>query len=132
MHEDPVEFFVEREFQVWEALARGDASADRELLGSDFVGVYPTGFANRSDHADQLVDGPTVAAYVIADPRLIRLTESAVMLCYRADSRRVRGGLPGDEETMYVSSLWIERDGRWWNTFSQDTPAQPPEAGPHS
>jgi hypothetical protein len=128
MHQDPVEFFVALESLVWEALACGDASADRELLGSDFVGVYPTGFATRSDHADELVDGPTVATYVITDPRLIRLTESAVMLCYRAEYRRLKGGLPGEEETMYVSSLWIERDGRWWNTFSQDTPAQSPKA----
>jgi hypothetical protein len=132
MYEDPVEFFVELESQVWDALARGDANADRELLGNDFVGVYSTGFANRSDHADQLVDGPTVAAYVIADPRLIRVSESAVMVCYRAEYRRARDGLPGDEEAMYVSSLWIERDGRWWNRFSQDTPAQPPTPGPHS
>jgi len=127
MDEDPIHFFVELERQVWDALLRGDASADRELLGSDFVGVYSTGFADRTDHAGQLADGPTVAAYVITDPRLVRLTESAVMLCYRADFRPVRGGQANDEETMYVSSLWIERDGRWWNTFSQDTPApQPP------
>jgi len=128
MYEDSVEFFVELESQVWDALAHGDASADRELLASDFVGVYATGFASRSDHADQLVDGPIVATYAISDPRLIRLTKSAVMLCYRAKYRRARRGLPGDEETMYVSSLWIERDGRWLNTFSQDTPGQSPKA----
>ena len=132
MHEDPIDFFVDLECQVWDALARGDASADRELLGSDFLGVYPSGFANRSDHAGELADGPTVSGYVIADARLIRLTESAAMLCYRAEYRRVQGGVPGDEETMYVSSLWVERDGRWWNTFSQDTPAQSPAAASHA
>jgi hypothetical protein len=130
MHEDPIDFFVELERQVWDALMRGDASADRELLGSDFVGVYPSGFADRSDHAGELVDGPTVAAYVMADERLIRLTESAVLLCYRAEYRPVQDEVAGDEETMYVSSLWVERDGRWWNTFSQDTPEQSPTAAP--
>ena len=132
MDEDPIDFFVELERQVWDALARGDASADRELLGSDFVGVYPSGFADRTDHAGELTDGPTVAAYVIADARLIDVAESAVMLCYRAEYRRVQNGVPGDEETMYVSSLWIERDGRWWNTFSQDTPMQPPNSAPRA
>ena len=126
MHEDPIDFFVDLERQVWEALARGDASADRDLLGSDFVGVYPSGFADRTDHAGELVDGPTVAAYVIADARVIHVNESAAILCYRAEYRRVQAGVPSDEETMYVSSLWVERDGRWWNTFSQDTPAQSP------
>jgi len=46
-----------------------------------------------------------------------------VMLCYRADYRRLRDGLPGESETMYISSLWTESDGRWLNVFSQDTPA---------
>lgn len=117
------EFFVELESQVWDALVRGDADADRDLLASDFVGVYPTGFADRSDHANQLVDGPTVASYSITDARLIRVSDAAVMLCYRADYRRLRDGSPGSSETAYISSLWIECDGRWRNIFSQDTPA---------
>lgn len=123
MHEHSIEFFVALESQVWDALVRGDASADRELLGSDFLGVYPTGYADRSDHADQLDDGPTIATYLIADPRLIRVNDAAVMLCYRAEYRRARAERPGDQETMYISSLWTKRNGRWWNTFSQDTPA---------
>lgn len=118
-----MEFFVALESQVWDALVRGDASADRELLGSDFLGVYPTGYADRSDHAGQLDDGPTIATYLIADPRLIRVDDAAVLLCYRAEYRRARGGRPSDQETMYISSLWTKRNGRWWNTFSQDTPA---------
>ena len=122
-HEHRIDFFVALESQVWDALVRGDTSADRELLGSDFIGVYPTGFADRSDHLSQLADGPSVAAYVITEPHLIRVHDAAVMLCYRAEYRRARDEASGDRETMYVTSLWIERSGRWWNTFSQDTPA---------
>ena len=123
MNADPMEFFVELESQVWDALARGDADADRALLAGDFVGVYPTGFADRADHAGELVDGPTVASYSITGTRLINVSDAAVMLCYRADYRRLRDGLPGESETMYISSLWTESDGRWLNVFSQDTPA---------
>jgi hypothetical protein len=46
-----------------------------------------------------------------------------VLLCYRADYRPARAGGPGAASTMYISSLWVERDGRWLNVFSQDTPA---------
>jgi hypothetical protein len=119
----PIAFFVDLETQVWEALAHGDADADRALLTSDFLGVYTTGFANRSEHAAQLANGPTVATYAITDARLIRVSPTNVLLCYRADYRRMRDGRPGDEETMFISSLWTERDGRWLNSFSQDTPA---------
>lgn len=123
MREHPIDFFVELETKVWDALASGDAESDRDLLATDFVGIYPTGFADRSAHADQLADGPTIASYQIADPRLIRISASAVMLCYRADYRHRQGPGAGATETMYVSSLWAEEDDRWWNLFSQDTPA---------
>ena len=122
--EQPIEFFVDLESQVWDALVAGDAAADEALLTSDFAGVYPTGFADRAEHVGELAAGPTVAAYAINDARLIRVSASAVLLCYRADYRRVSG----PDETMYISSLWIERDGNWRNRFSQDTPASTPDA----
>lgn len=123
MSDDGIEFFVALETQVWDALVRGDAVADEALLTRDFLGVYTTGFATRAEHTAQLRDGPTMAAYSIADARVITVSETASLLCYRADCRAIRGGVPCDEETMYVSSLWCDVGGRWLNVFSQDTPA---------
>jgi hypothetical protein len=128
MHEHQLEFFVALEAQVWEALVDGDPVADRALLTSDFLGVYTTGFASRSEHAGQLLAGPTLMSYSISDARLISVSESAVMLCYRADFRRPQDGPTSGRQTMYISSLWIERDGQWANSFSQDTPAVAPRA----
>ena len=48
------------------------------------------------------------------------VADDAALLVYRATYVRVGAA---DPETMYVSSLWCVRDGRWQNTFSQDTPA---------
>jgi hypothetical protein len=108
------------ETQVWDAICRGDAEADGRLLSEDFVGVYPTGFAGRAAHVAALANGPTIAEYALHDARMIVITERDAMLCYRADYR-----VPGSDATasMYVSSLWSERDGEWVNTFSQDTSA---------
>ncbi|HWL42954.1 MAG TPA: nuclear transport factor 2 family protein [Ilumatobacter sp.] len=113
------EYFIHLERQVWEALVAGDAAADTALLDDDFVGVYPTGFAGRAEHVGQLADGPTVAAYSINRPVLITISDDAALLAYEARFRRT---LDAELETMYVSSLWCRRDGRWVNTFSQDTP----------
>ncbi|MEQ1873641.1 MAG: nuclear transport factor 2 family protein [Ilumatobacteraceae bacterium] len=123
MDEHPLEFFMELEWQVWDALTLGDKAADEALLTQDFVGVYPTGFADRADHAGQLAGGATVDSYFINQPRIVRIAGDAVMLCYRAEFRRLRNGVAGPVEAMYVSSLWVERDGEWRNSFSQDTPA---------
>lgn len=113
--------FVALEAAVWEALRRGDADADRALLTEDFLGVYPSGFAGRDDHAADLADGPTVHEYAIDDARLTVLGDDHVLLSYRAVSRRSADAEP---ETQYISSLWSRRDGRWLNVFSQDTPAR--------
>lgn len=104
---------------VWQALVSGDAAADAALLAPEFLGVYPSGFSGRDDHAGQLDNGPRVERYALSDARLLRLGADHVMLCYRADYRWT-GADAG--AAMYVSSLW-RRDGAGWrNLFSQDTP----------
>jgi hypothetical protein len=123
MDERPLSFFVGLERRVWDALTVGDPAADEALLAADFVGVYPTGFANRSDHVGQLAGGATVASYSISEEQLVRISDGAAMLCYRAEFSRLRAGEASATEAMYVSSLWVEHDGQWRNVFSQDTPA---------
>lgn len=114
--------FVELERGVWDALCRGDADADTRLLSDDFLGVYPSGFATRTEHAGQLANGPTVASYDLHEARLLVVSPDDVMLCYRADWHRI-GSTDSSAESMYISSLWSRRDGRWLNLFSQDSPA---------
>ena len=115
-----VDFFVRLETAVWDALVGGDAQADRALLSDDFVGVYPTGFADRVDHAAQLDDGPTVSEFDIVSPTIRSFTEDHVLLAYEAQYRRSPDSGP---ERMYVSSVWSRRENEWVNVFSQDTPA---------
>ena len=107
------------EHAVWRALVDGAADTDEQLLSDDFLGVYPTGYAGRSEHVGQLVNGPTVADYELDDARLVVISDDAAILVYLASYRR-----PGraDREEMYVSSLWCRRGHGWVNTFSQDTP----------
>ena len=115
-----VDVVVELESAVWQALVDGNAAADRALLADHFLGVYPTGFADRADHTDQLSSGPTVAEYSILSPRVLEVTDADVLLSYEAHFRRTSDG---SLERMYVSSLWSRRDDQWLNAFSQDTPA---------
>lgn len=117
-----LETLIDLEKSVWDALQQGDVGADSALLADDFLGVYPTGFADRGDHSGQLSDGPTVADYVILDARSMRLSADHALLAYRAEYRR-----PGNTQTesMFISSLWSRRADRWVNIFSQDTPEDP-------
>jgi hypothetical protein len=119
--------FIELETKVWDALRRGDAEADASLLAEDFLGVYPSGFADRSDHAGQLANGPTVADFELRDARLMVLSDDDVLLSYRADWRRFSTRERAPAESMYISSLWSRRAGGWVNVFSQDSPVAFPE-----
>ena len=111
------------ERRVWRALVDGDGEADAALLAADFLGVYPTGFADRDEHRSQLDAGPSMAAFELDDERLLVLADDAAILSYRARFRRPGRAAGATDEVMYVSSLWCHRDGRWVNVFSQDTPA---------
>jgi hypothetical protein len=119
-----VDDLLRLERRVWDALVEGDAETDTELLSEDFLGVYPSGFASRSDHVEQLTDGPSVSAYELSEPRRIEVSDRAVMLSYRADIQRATGVGDGRSEVLYISSLWCQRGGRWINVFSQDTPSK--------
>ena len=109
------------EIAVWTALKAGDAAADAAALAPDFLGVYPSGFASRADHVEQLDAGPSIAEFALSALRLDLIAPDAALLTYRACF--ARAATPEHREIMYVSSLWRRRDGRWINTFSQDTPA---------
>ena len=121
MDDSTVDFLISLETDVWDALVRGDAAADRAFLAPDFLGVYATGFAGRDDHADQLESGPTVDTYTITEAHVVEVSVGAKLLSYRADYRRA-GAAPGSVASMYVSSLWTIRADGWVNVFSQDTP----------
>lgn len=114
-----VQFFLALEEQVWQAQVTGDVAAEWELLPPDFLGVDTGGFNDLERHLAQLADGPITADFALSEARLLRVGQDAVLLSYRADARA-----PGavHEERFYISSLWQRREGRWWNTFSQDTP----------
>lgn len=121
-----VEQFLELERRVWDALVRGDADADAALLTDDFLGVYPTGFATRAEHAAQLAGGPIVGEYELSEPRLLVLSDDDVLLAYRARFTRPPvddlGAAP-EPLDWYITSLWTRVGDVWLNRFSQDTPA---------
>lgn len=117
-----IDHLLQLETDVWNALVAGDAVADADLLSDDFVGVYPTGFADRADHARQLWHGPTVHSFELTEPRALVVSDEAVMLSYLARYQRMTSKGPAAREEMYVSSLWCHRDKAWINIFSQDTP----------
>ncbi|MFK7803398.1 MAG: DUF4440 domain-containing protein [Anaerolineae bacterium] len=115
---------LQLEHQVWTALAEGDVTADERLLADDFLGVYPSGFAKKTEHSGQLDSGPSIAHYEILDPQIQELSEQVVLLAYLANYVRINSGVEDKLKSMYVTSIWRQTNGVWQNIFSQDTPAE--------
>jgi hypothetical protein len=105
---------------VWDALVTGDVTADLAALDDAFLGVYPDGYATRSDHAHQLSQGPTVRSYDLSQLRILPLGADHVLLSYLARYTRQTAT---EAEEMFVSSIWRRSKTGWINLFSQDTPA---------
>lgn len=119
-----MDFFLELETRVWNALKNGDAQADKALLSEDFLGVYNTGTADREEHAAQLHDGPTITEFTLSDAKGMELADGVVLLTYRATFTRPLSSESSQQETMYITSIWQNRNGIWLNVFSQDTKAE--------
>ncbi|MFV1463950.1 MULTISPECIES: DUF4440 domain-containing protein [unclassified Phaeobacter] len=124
---DPLlEQLLAAETAVWTALQRGDVAADRAALHPQFLGVYPSGFAGRDDHCEQLANGPTVAWFKLEQARVLSLAPDCALLAYRATyARPDQTGGDAEAAAMYVSSIWQRVDAVWINIFSQDTEALP-------
>lgn len=84
-----VRFFVELESPERKALVADDWQSNARLLAHDFLGVYKSGFAGKSEHVGQLSDGPTVSEFTIEDARVRVLSEGLVLLVYRAEWIRI-------------------------------------------
>lgn len=108
------------ELRVWDALLTGDKNTDVKSLHDSFLGVYPTGFATKADHVQQLEKGPTIESYELSNCRVLPLSGDCAVFSYRADFVRKGNAAP---EAMYVSSIWQRNEAGWINVFSQDTPA---------
>lgn len=123
MHPPDLPTILNLERGVWEALVRGDPSADAQFLHERFLGVYATGFSDRSQHIAQLIAGPIVSAFDLQDVRLLVLKPDVVLLAYQAVFSRTASPVCFPPQRMYVSSLWQRSQEGWLNIFSQDTSA---------
>ncbi len=108
------------ESAVWDALVQGNQHADSAALADSFLGVYSDGFSGKTEHVQQLANGPVVQTYALSGMRVLPVGGNHALLAYRADFDR---GGPEGPEAMYVSSIWQRTDDGWINIFSQDTPA---------
>ena len=116
-----INFFMNLEKKVWEALKNGDLNADADLLSDDFLGVYESGISTKEDHLNQLMDGPIISSYKMGPARLLQLGNDVVSLTYSATAIFLNHKKKDNQTLLYITSIWALRSDKWVNIFSQDT-----------
>lgn len=111
-----LEGFLDVEERFW----KGDASYYRGRLTEDALMVFggPVGTLTRERTVETIAAAPRWIEVRMSEPRLIRLSEDAVLLTYRAAARR-----EGDDEPYHAhaSSVYVRRNGDWRLAFHQQT-----------
>ena len=117
---------IAAEQQKWDQFAAGGMDLDLSLYADDFIniGYYPTGilrqtkaeaFAPPSDPS--MVPPPMVGMIDLSDFIVVHANDGSAIVSYRVTAPFA---------TMYVSSAWALRDGKWQTVFYQASPLPSP------
>jgi hypothetical protein len=113
-----------------DALKAGDVPAFGSSVGEEAVFLDDHGPATKAQVMKN-VEGFRLIDYSISDPQVVRVSDAAGMLIYKLTEH---GTSHGHEftATVYISTLYVKRDGKWVSLFSQETAARPVTAKPAS
>jgi len=122
------EALVALEKRSWEAWKNRDGKFFQDFLSDDHVEV---GFGGPADKAAvvAVVGSPicVVASYAIDKFKVTQFDANTALLVYRAEQDTKCGAMTVPSP-VWVSSLYVRRDGRWVNALYQQTQAPKPAA----
>jgi hypothetical protein len=108
-----------------EALKLGDVGLFGGMLGEDAMFVDDHGAATKAQVLKNVGDF-RILEYAMEDVRLVRISDTAGLIVYKLTEQ---GSSHGREfnATVYVSTLYALRGGKWVSLFSQETAARKPQ-----
>jgi hypothetical protein len=117
-----------KEREGLKSLKTGDIRHFGELTAEDAVFVDPHGIASKAEVMKN-VTGFRLTDFTMADVKFLQVSDKAGLIAYKLTEKGVTHGKEFTA-TVYVSSIWAERGGKWLCEFSQETAARVPPAVP--
>jgi len=111
------------ETKLWEAWKNKNSRQFQLSLASDGVMVGDTGVSSKKDVVAMMASMPCdVKSYTLSDWKLAMVDADAAVLTYKgaADGTCMGTAIP----TVWASSLWVNRRGRWLAFSHQETPVR--------
>lgn len=111
------------EKQAWEAQKNRNGSFFQSFLSEDSIAVSATGVENKAQII-KFMSGSSceLKSYSLDNFKLVMLEKNTAILTYKLMQDAICNGkaLPA---TVWVSSLYVKRGGKWLGAFYQETPA---------
>jgi len=116
------EKIVAQERAELDSLKAGDMAAFANFLADDAVFLDAAGAAGKAEVMKNTA-GFRLREYTMTDVRFVALAADSGLITYRMAETGTSHGKEFAAK-VYVSALWLKRDGRWLCVFSQETAAK--------
>jgi len=106
---------------AWAAFKNKNKQAYGEFLTDDFIAVYADGEGTRDKaHVLRDVDGSVVSEVLLSRFAVLPLASDAAFVTYEAFIQfPPKAGVRF--EKVYISEVWVKRDGQWKSLHYQET-----------
>lgn len=114
---------IATEKKLWEAWKNQNIKQFKATLSSDSVMIGDTGVANKAEAIKALEVPCEVKSYELSDLKVTFLNSGAALLTYKSTQDATCGGqqVPA---TVWSSSAYVLRGGKWLAASHQETPAK--------
>jgi hypothetical protein len=118
------ETLIQLEQQTWEAWKNRDGKFFQDNLSDDHVEIHGGGRTGKADVVAGVASPAcTVKTYALDNFQLTVIGSDSALLSYHAAQDTTCGSY-AVPSPVWVSSLWVKRDGRWANVLFQQTPTK--------
>lgn len=117
---------IANENKVSEAVAKHDVKTFTDLVDVDGLAADQNGFMKVADFVKSM-DQLKVTSWHIMDTQVSWVDDKTAIVRYTWMGAGTYMGQPFPS-TVYASTVWTERNGKWVAMFHQETPLAPPPA----
>ena len=113
---------VAKESEELDALKNGDLNTFASLLADEAVFLNARGPSSKAEVVKHVAEFKLLE-YSMEDVKFVPVSKNSGLIVYKLTEKGASHGREFTDQ-VYVSALWIEREGKWVCLFSQETAAK--------
>lgn len=109
-----------KEKEVWAAFEKKDYPGFAAMLADDMINVAPEAVFNKAESVKG-VNGFVPSDVTFADWKFLPVDKDTGVIVYSVKFKGTVNGEPVPQQSVYSSSVWVNRAGKWLAAFHQET-----------